>query len=298
MIVSVVACAFVWQILNCVRGEADSALYFIFGMVAVLLGQGIPFKPHHNGQKILLQLCMMMMFILGNLYQSLIISSMTWSRDGIRLETFEELFDSGTEMFVSDTFYHILKNSNEFDDVLKRMEAIETFETKKLISSKKALIDRCDALEYLTKVYVDFDLGSHFYTLPASTMPFYEQLVLARSSPFYEKLQTMHNYVLESGIRQHWNYLQDREKSSEMYRNDLFITSEQYLLNLDDLYGVFYLLLGGFVISVFAFVLELIWSYLRHGVDYRKITKTIRKKCRSKKQTMHVRRIQVHPMEV
>ena len=298
IIASVVACAFVWYILNCLWGETDSALYFIFGMIAVFLGQGVPFKPHHKWQKILIQLCMLMMFIMGNLYQSFIISSMSWSRDGIRLKTFEELFDSGADMFVTRKFYDIFNKSNEFDEALSRMEAVQSLAVKDLIDSKKPMIGRCDTLEFMTKVDVKFDLGSHFYMLPDSMMPFYEKFVLARNSPFYEKLQTMHNFVFESGIRQYWKYLLEQENSAELNRNDLYFIREKYLLSLDDLYGLFYLLFGGWWISVFTFSVELVWSYLRHNVDYWKITKRVRKVFMTKNRAMQIRRTRVHPMEV
>ena len=291
MIATVIACGVVWYILNYIWGETDSALYFVFGMLVHFVGQGIPFKKSHKWQTILMQCCVLMMFIMGNAYQSLIISSMTWSRDGRRLKTFKELFESGAEMFVTYTCYQFLKNSNEFDDVLSRMKAVEAIKMENLIGSNKALIARCDGLEYMMEVDDNFNLGSHFYMLPDSMMFFYEQFALARGSPFYEKLQTMHNYVFESGIRQHWKYILEQEKSAEQSRNDFYLTNERYLLSLDDLYGVFYLLLGGYVISIFEFAIEHIWSYLRHDVDYWKITKRIRKNCRTKKQKTQIRRM-------
>lgn len=60
----------------------------------------------------------------------------------------------------------------------------------------KALIARCDVIEFAMKFSEDPDLGSLFYLLLDQMMPFYEKF----QSPFYGKLQTYHDFIFESGI--------------------------------------------------------------------------------------------------
>ena len=103
---------------------------------------------------------------------------------------------------------------------MKNRSALCTNYLRENSTIKMALIGRCDALEYMTKVELNYDLGSQFYMLPDSTMLFYEKFALARGSPFYDKLQMMHNFVFESGIRQYWNHLLEKEKSAELNRKE------------------------------------------------------------------------------
>jgi hypothetical protein len=70
-----------------------------------------------------------------------------------------------------------------------------------------ALSARCDMVTYLI-----FDVENLFYVLPNHLMSFYEQLMIAPNSPFYEKLQLIHDWMFESGIRQHWKFIMSLTK--------------------------------------------------------------------------------------
>lgn len=240
-----------------------------------------------------------MMFIMGNAYQSLIISSMSLSREGVRLGSFDELFSSETELLVDEQFFNVLTKSGDFEHVLKRMEVILNIQYEELLRSRKALVARCDLLVHAMKFNEISELGSHFYLLSDQKMPFYEKFSVAKLSPFYEKLQTYHDYIYESGIRQHVRFMQEKEKVAERKREESYMKDEKYLLSINDLNGVFYILLGGFVISALCLLIEIFWHDCLRNFDVRRFYKECLRKFRAERQTrMRVRKIRVRPIEV
>lgn len=300
MIVSIVASAIVWHIFYLRTENSNSALHFVFGVVVNFIGQGIPFRDGINNkwQTIILQCCVLMMFIMGNAYQSLIISSMSWSREGIRFSTFEELFDSGMNITTDAIFYKTMNNSGEFSHLLRRLRVTQIEDEEQTKTSKNALITRCDLLEFKMKTSKVSELGSHFYMIPDRMLLLYEKFILANQSPYYEKLQTYHNYVFESGIRQHWKFLLEGEDVAEKKRDEAYIRDEKYLLSMDDLYGLFYILFIGYAAGFLCLLIEIFWHDCLKNINYKKVMLNIARKCKRAKRTMRVRRIQVHPIEV
>jgi hypothetical protein len=300
MIVSIVASAIVWHIFYLRLENSNSTLHFVFGVAVNFIGQGIPFRDgiNHKWQTIILQCCVLMMFIMGNAYQSLIISSMSWSREGIRFNTFEELFDSGMNITTDPVFYKTMNNSGEFSHLMNRLQVKHSESEDHLRMSKNALIGRCDYLEFKMKTSQTSDLGSYYYMLPDRMLLLYEKLVMAHPSPYYEKLQTYHNYVFESGIRQYWKFLLEGENVAERKRKESYIKEEKYLLSMSDLYGLFYILLIGYTASFFCLLIEIFWHDCLKNIDYKKIMLNIARKFKRARRSMRVRQIQVHPIEV
>lgn len=194
-------------------------------------------------QTTLLQLCILMTFYMGNLYQSVITSSMTSLRDGVRMKTFSEIFESEFKVRVGPRFYRALNFSDDLCSLIDRMEINHGQLDYQVHSrNKKMLVARCDIFEDVMNVRVDTNLSLYYYMILDKLMQIYEKIFLAA---------TYHNYVFESGIRQHWtDQLKRKEVSKQV----------EYLLSLDDISGAFYILLTGYVFSLAVFIANIFFS--------------------------------------
>ena len=91
---SMVCCAVVWHYLKRSSSlNSNSSGYFVFGFVSIFLGQTIPFRDHRPMQKLILQLTILLTFILGTAYQSLLISMIAEPRYGTKITDFKDLID-------------------------------------------------------------------------------------------------------------------------------------------------------------------------------------------------------------
>ncbi|CRK93888.1 CLUMA_CG007415, isoform A [Clunio marinus] len=265
MIISIVVCSIFWKLLTRSYNylKSNSPFFFIFGVIANFLGQSIPFRNSRRIQKLLLQLCVLMTFIMGNAYQSLIIASMSTSRDGRKFNTWQEMFSSDLTYEVGEIFYVSLKESGDFPDVINRMNVAREIQFEKLSLQNVAIILRCNDIQTEIDYNKDVDVMKHFYLLPGKLTPFIEKFALAPSNPLLGILQTNFNYIFESGIRQYLErYFQGLRKKNV---DDItkFIINEDYLLTMNDVYGIFLILVGGYVVSFFVFICELIWRHLK-----------------------------------
>lgn len=136
MIISIVICGVFCNILNRKLENSDSGWRFTSVIAVNFVGQSIPFRNSRPMQMTLLQLCIMMTFIMGNAYQSLIIASMTTSRQGVRMKTISELFKSDFKMKVDRIAYLIFQNSGDFTNILNRMEIGKGTNYKTLIDKE------------------------------------------------------------------------------------------------------------------------------------------------------------------
>lgn len=297
LFVSTAICAFVWKLFNRGAANPDSAWNFVFAIVANFLGQSIVVRENRRMQITLLQLCILMTFIMGNAYQSLIIASMSSSRDGIRFKTFEQMLASDNLKFkVDPTYYRILKESGEFSSFIDRSEVGSSLpDYKELAANNYALIGLCDMIESEYNVITGVGAADFFYLLPDKVMPFYEKFTLALRTPFREKLQMYHDYIFESGIRQYIKDLLKFEEAGLHARESKYIEKEEYLLTMDDVYGIFYILLVGYGISLMVLLLEIFWHGCMRHVGFRRMVQKALRRIRPKRRVTRVRRIQVQP---
>lgn len=80
LILSTIGSALLWKFMG--KTFINSAWVFGFAVIANFFGQSVKVSNSRALQVTLLQLCILMTFIMGNAYQSLIVATMTFSRDG------------------------------------------------------------------------------------------------------------------------------------------------------------------------------------------------------------------------
>lgn len=210
---------------------------------------------------------------------------MSTSRDGIRIKTVKELFDSDLKLLVETKFYSFYNNS-EHSALLRRI-SIGTGppDWAKSASDNYVIVSRCDRMKVELNVESGSNVNEHYYLLPEILIQIYEEFMLAARSPFYEKLQTYHNYVFESGIRQPWTDRLKVKETSNYEREELYIKNEEYLLTMDDLYGIFYIVLVGYAASFVVFLYEVFWhDFLRYFNIKQKISKVAKKMTQRKRK--------------
>jgi hypothetical protein len=295
LIVCTLTCAFVWRLLR-KSEDSDSEWYFIYGIITNFIGQSIPFRNNRRMQVIILQLSVLMTFIMGNAYQSLIITAMTTSREGIRLKTIDEMFASDLKFKVDPIFYDIVTRSGDSKSIIDRMEKGRGLpDYEKLSNDNYAVIGRCDMIEY--SYNVESNAGEFYYMLPEKMMPFYEKFMLSPMSPFYEMLQKYHDYAFESGIRQFWHEFFKHKKIVKYSRENEYYKNEEYYLSMKDVYGCFYILLVGYSVAGVVLLIEIFWhDCLKRAEIKKSLTQKVHKLAYREKR-MRVRRVQVQPIE-
>lgn len=292
----VVSCAALWHFLK----EKMSAFHFIFAVAANFFGQSIPMSEKGKIPTLLFQLCVLLTFIMGNAYQSIIIASMSSSRDGSRLKSFDELMNSSFSVKADMVFLNILNRSGEFQHFLARTETgyLDGNPNYQQLSERNyAIIARCDMIESSMNAAKLVTISKYYYKIPEKVMPFYEQFRLSDLSPFHKVIQKYYNHLSQSGIRLHlFNYFMHINPEAHDKRIELSLINEDYLLGLHDVHGTFYIVLIGFILSTTVFIMEIFYHrffVLKTDPNEQKRGRTITiKKIR---KTRRVRRSQVEP---
>ena len=306
-IITIGICVFLWKMFNLMgSGREDSALYFMYGIIASFLLQSIPFRNNRIIQRSLLQICIFMMFIIGNAYQSLIISLISESRYGATVKTFDELMQSNYSLKVDSLFYSLLNLTDDFSINIEKLRLIDTLVNdinyQEEAENNTAIVLRCDMADYIMHANeYDSHAIEYFYLLPDQIYTYYESFSLSRFSPYQEKLQYFSTLIFESGIRQHWKEF-DKYDDIRLEMETNRINNEEYLINFDDLLGAFYLLGFGFICAILALLFEIFWhDCLRHLnnqmiIDF--FSNKDENKVKTKGRKMKVRRVQVQPMQM
>ncbi|CAO1353389.1 unnamed protein product [Diamesa hyperborea] len=302
LVMSIGISAVLWALFNCMSlGNENSAGYFIIGVTASFFGHYMRFRRARIIQVIMLEIFIFTTFILGSAYQSLIISLMTASRNGTKYNSFNDIFNSTDLNFMVDSMFHSkFTTSDEYLKLSHRIKVsyqnLNTLDYEELALNHTALVMLCDIAEYLlyAKKYrkqFQADALEHYYLLPDRMYSFFEKLVLSNDSPFTNEFQRYSTIFFESGIRQYWHSL--KVSSMDDVRADIEtkrIEDEQYLLNMDDLYGVFVILVLGLATAGLVLLLEIFWfdcvRHLRFSFVFSR---------RISEPQMRVNRIQVVP---
>lgn len=270
ILASLIGCTIVWKLLNKYsRVRSNTASHFIFGYLAYFLGQSIPFRAHRTMQRTILQLTIFMTLILGNAYQSLIIASMTKLKEAKKLKTIGDLINSSSyNFYVSKEFIYQLNNSEYYQQLSSRIIGHLTNENRnfsKLSSEKVAIIEACSSIDFMLEnnwfnQYNKNDQPRQFYyKLQESFNTFYLKIPTNFITFFEQHFNHQSLRVFESGIKQHWkqNSLQKFTPSNRLN------TASAFLLNLNELSLVFYLLLFGLMLSSIVFIVEKLLNFPR-----------------------------------
>ena len=280
MILSISTCGLLWALFNCMEfGNSNSAAYFMFGVIANFVGQSVPFRSNRIIQVIIWQICVFMTFT---------------------------LFASNFNSIVDPIFYNIMHSSGDHpwftNNMIKASGVFDELSFEMLSLNNTALIMRCDganAFYYERRFHkLHANVNEFYYLLPDKMHPFYEKFQVSKNCPFEKFLKHKTLTVFESGIRQHWKSTLD-SIDSKPYVEDSFISNENYLLNMKDLYGVFYILIIGFILASIILTIEIFVHDCISNLNFSKLYENFQKKLfrlsQKKVTKMQIRRIQVIP---
>lgn len=293
MIISIAICATIWKVFK--YQPAGFAVnhpgLVIFGIVANFLGQSISLRHSRWYHALVIQTFAFMMLILGNAYQSLLISLLSISRNGTRITTVNEMME-GNYNFMFDKLYHWLTTETELETTIYNLSNIiylpnvlENHES--LADNNTVLIIRCDMaheLIYSENYETNFTkVSDYYYILPEKLLTMYENFMTSRFCPFTERLEDISLQVFESGIKQHWKILM-RKLTDQIDLDISYIINEDYMLKMTDLKNVFFIHLFGMFVALAVFLLELIlhkfnWSmmcFLRKLIKKFKLARIVR----------------------
>jgi hypothetical protein len=309
IIASVTCFVIVWHLLNknTPVSNPNTTWYFLFAFVSFFIGQGVEFREHRLMQKVLIQLMVLMTFILGNLYQSVLISLMSESRYGDQITLIQEMVDSKFTFMVDPVFMKMFSKSDqhqELNDKIKgTIQFISDLHFEKLAKENVGLILSCNKIDMLyhdtRKMYKrDTNAIDFYYRIKDKFYSFYQRFPTAPYSPFTERLQDYSLRIHESGIKQRWQTELNFEDMADVKQRE-YNAKEGFLLNLEDMVGAFYCLGIGCVLALMAFVLEIFYWDCIQRLEWNIITASIRRRFYSFSRRNRVathRIIQVQPI--
>ena len=267
ILISFMCCIICWRILTCKSNvEEKSSFYYGFWFIANFLGQTIPFREHRTSQKIILQITIVITFVLGTLYQSLIVASLTASSEGLKITTIEEMIESDYSFYVDMTFIGKLSGSEYYQRmssrIVKYLDMMDFMNCKNLSSQNIVIIAPCSfishSFEQIPKGSNEQGVHNFYYKLEEQFNCHYLELLMPYPSFFLNRLQELSLIVLESGIKKAWtktNPVTDTQKFMESNISQ----NADYFLILSDIAPIFYILGGGLAFSTFVFLLEIFW---------------------------------------
>lgn len=250
----------IWKLHRQPRADVN---YFVFGIVANFFLQAIPFQRNHSTLTWMFQVYVFILLVLGNIYQSLLISLISSPHFEEKISTVDQMMGIYSS-FKVDLIFNILKNESkslrEMDTSVTNYQHFYHLEFEELAANRTVLIFSCDFIEAIWK-RSNFEnqekLKSSYYILPQKLYVNYENLLSGRFSPFNEHFNRMSLKIFESGIRKHWKVLLHKLRDEPMPPKSL--NDNEFLLKLKDLSGMF--LLCGFclLLASFVFLLEMFW---------------------------------------
>jgi Ligand-gated ion channel len=311
MVISLIGLAIVWKVFRNQRDSRglSSVGRVIFRVIAGFLGQAFSFVTTRWFHLMVMQVFIFMVLILGNAYQSILISLMTVSRNGTRISTVNEMVN-GDYNFLSDPFFFVMLEDHQPDNgIFKRMDAYtdDDFNYKVKAENKTVLILRCDEVHELfftdNNVFEKGNPSDYYYILPEKVHNFYEKIMVSRFSPFTDRLKEFSLRIFESGIKQHWTTLLHK-LTDEINLQQISIMKEEFLLKMGDFKYVFYIWAIGLSVASIAFVAELLCYKYRARIRRTWIGKLMRKwsgtERRIQREMMMVRRrarVVIEPFE-
>lgn len=233
--------------------------------MANFLGQTIPFRDHRTSQKIILQFTIVVTFVLGTLYQSLIVASLTASNERSKITTIEKLIDGDYSFRVDVTFVVQLNGSEYYQKMNSRivayLDVTDFLNYKNLSSQKVVIIAPCSIISYFLEENPSGNnesVRNFYYKLEEQFNSYYLELMMPYPSFFLNRLQELSLIVFESGIKKAWTQTNPVRDTQKFVESNISQNADYFLI-LSDIAPVFYVLGGGLALSAFVFLLEIFW---------------------------------------
>ncbi|KAL7017483.1 hypothetical protein ACKWTF_010394 [Chironomus riparius] len=247
-----------------------SGRYMIIDIMMAFSQQSVKIRKGRLVLKVMLQIFIFMMILIGNIYQGMITSILLEPKKQHNVNDVQELLSMDYE-FYSDALFiealrkhesnlHIIEKSKVFKEWLKGSKYVKQYQDLMTQTPNNVLIAVCDMVLELLNTNIDErtkarDVYLEFHN---KLLMYYEDIVFTRRSPFYEKLRKMSLRIHETGIKQHWYLLlevNDKFKSSD--------NLESSMLKLKEIKQIFRAYFRGLFIASLVFFLEFFKNSLK-----------------------------------
>jgi hypothetical protein len=273
----------VWHFLNKRTSTQNSvsATFFLFAIFAFFMGQGV--SIHHNRmiQKVLVQLMVLMTFILGNAYQSVLISMMTNAHE-MRITTVQGLIDSDFRI-LSDYQFKLFLTNPEDHKILRRKILPKDLnlcnvDFKHSYENNIGFVMKCSDMEiaFLKKLPRTRNIDEYYYKVSEKVMNHPSYFISAPKSPYKDRLSEYSLRIFEAGLRQTWIWIQEKMAAQSRAAK----TTETHTVDLKDVIGAFYCVGIGYIIATITFVLEKLDLELNKNSMVITMLKRVRRKWR------------------
>ena len=284
MLICIIVLAFAWRIFKEQEIKPISSVgRIVLVAIAGFLGQGFAFTTTRWFHSLVMQLIVIVVWILGTIYQSLLISLMTESRNGTRITTVKEMMQGDYNYQTDVLFDKVIQR--DYPEIRNRVKMnFDLYVTyinpyEKTAADNTVLIMRCDVVDAMmfSKSYL-YSFGKpvdFYYILPQKFMAIYNTLSTGRFNPFVEKFAELSLRIFESGIKQHWTILLS-ESSNRIDMELISVINEDFLLKMDDIKYVFLIMMFGLSWATSVFAAEKINSKYRDTIRKLKIVRIFR----------------------
>jgi hypothetical protein len=315
IVISLVALAIVWKVFKSQRDShgLSSVGRIIFRVIAGFLGQAFNFVTTRWFHVMVMQVFIFMVLILGNAYQSILISLLVSSRNDTRIATVDEMLQ-GDYNYLADAFFYLnMKKHHQNSSMTKTLQLASNsyepgmFDFEATSINNTVLVMRCDyANEMFYTDNNEFEHGNpsdYYYILQEKLFTLYQTIRTTRLSPFTERLEDISMRIFESGIKQHWNTLLHK-LTDYIDLEQISIMKEEFLLKMGDFKYVFYIWAIGLSVATIAFVAELLCYKYRTRIRKTWVGKLMRRwsgtERRRQREIMRIRRrarVVIEPFE-
>jgi hypothetical protein len=237
---------------------------FFYSIYGLFLGQGSALFEACSLKNFYFQVFVIFAFLLGTVYQSLIISFVSLNRDVYSIQSFEDLKNSDLLIYTDHYFYFLMSNDTVFE---KRLVLFLYANESVLLNAngKMALVADCLITKHCHEFYPETNKA--FYRMKRPMFSFYLKLLTRKSNPFAQRMQEYILRLFESGIlsifQSRFDELYDKNLEEDTNYHPSLENSFEGILLLNDLLEISYILLIGFGLSASVFALELAWFFLK-----------------------------------
>ncbi len=230
---------------------------FLFSTFGHFFGQGSSLFENRSMKNASFQLFIFFIFLLGVVYESLIISFIFQNRSEQDIKSFEDLKKSDMPIYTDDYFIYISEQFGESEEFFERTQNGKLNDSFWWdVKERFAVIYDCDRIDYY--YYQANNISKLFYRTNDRLYGYLHFYNTRKSNPFGKRIEEFITTIFESGIMEYYKWQFAVVSDTNYGRNAelLNLASENIFLGFEDLFEIYYILLIGYGVSVVAFVGE------------------------------------------
>ncbi|XP_064094780.1 probable glutamate receptor [Macrobrachium nipponense] len=253
------------------RSFSDAASVWVSTELTIgtLLSQPSAWTPRGAAMKIVIGTWFVASFVIGNVYRGNLKAMLILPKVRLPFDNLQELIESKIPTYLPvgssliQTVYEARPNSQFYQLQNQIVHETNIAKAKKMVTSGEVVAFTSQAL--LTYMIHEVYALTKSCPLYMASEKFFESTSISfafpKGSPLTAKVNPIISRLKEAGILDHL-YLRSSSFASLCLNADTFAGNSLRPLDIGDFYGVFSIFLGGLVLSLMVFILELIVNRL------------------------------------